>query len=113
VTETVGHTAVRANAFRERTNLSVTQSDANERASHPHKCHVLNSYFKGATLRTPLGFKENACEELWGESVWLSVLHSKYPVQVVILKHFRFHFSYSSKRCYSKLHNCPSNYTKK
>lgn len=79
MTETVHHSAVKANVFRECTNLSGKQRDASECASQHHKCHVPNSYFEGVTLRTPLGFKENAHAELRGESVQLSVPHPKRP----------------------------------
>ena len=79
MTETVCHSAVKAHAFRECTNLSGKQRDANDRAPQLHKCHIPNSCFEGVMLRTPLGFKENAREELRGESVQLSVLHSKHP----------------------------------
>lgn len=66
VTETVHHSAVIANTFRERTNLSGKQRDVNKSVPQLHKRYVLNSYFEGVTLRTPLGLKDITCEELWG-----------------------------------------------
>lgn len=68
--------AVKTNYFREHANLSSKQRDANEHTPLLNKCNVPNS--SRVTLRALLGFKENAQEELWGESVQSPVLQSKH-----------------------------------
>lgn len=102
VTETVCHRAVKTNAFREHANLSSKQRDANEHASLLNKCNAPNS--SGVTLRGLLGFKENAQEELWGESVQLPALQSKHASTAGDPKAFQISFKLClTKLCYSKL----------
>lgn len=68
--------AVKTNAFRGHANLSNKKRDANEHTPLLNKCNVPNS--SRVTLGAVLGFKENAQEQLWGESVQLPVLQSKH-----------------------------------
>lgn len=112
VTETVHHSAVIANAFREHTNLSGKQRDMNKSAPQLHKCYVLNSYTEGVTLRTPL-----KRHHMWG------AMGVVYPAVCASFKASQYSWwSWSildfisvtvRKRCFSKLHNCPSNYKRK
>lgn len=68
--------AVKTNVFREHANLSSKQRDANEHIPLLNKCDVPNS--SRVTLRVLLAFKENAQDELRGESVQSPVLQSKH-----------------------------------